>query len=156
MDEDWICAPMAAIKGRVVYSGDAITRQDFRGHNSIRCIEKLANLSLLMIAMIWPKAEWVFGLAPYEHVSRGLAARYGAANIYPGGERWISPPRTETGKLARENNFWFLSTHRDDVVYRAECIVNGLLFGPSDKRSADGVLSTKAGAESSVSDTDSS
>ena len=129
LDPNWKCRPMEKLTGVMAYSGDALTRERWRSTKSILYLEKICYLSQLFAMLVWKDVEWIGGLARGHDVRRGLAARYGAKNMDPGAELWIEPPKKSNGKPARENGYWFLSSHRDDVLFRAECIERGLLFG---------------------------
>lgn len=132
LDETWVCQPMLEYSGVGVYSGDAVTHPDWRSKGAKNLLSKISYMSQFLSAMHWPDIQWVGGLARGVDVTRGLAACYGARNMDPGAEHWITPPVDEDGNPARENGYWFLSSRRDDILYRAECIERGLLFGSLD------------------------
>jgi hypothetical protein len=130
-DDSWVCQPMTEIRGVGAYSGDALTRKNWRAKGAKEYLELISYLSQFLAAMHWPEIQWIGGLATNQHVRRGLGTFYGARNMDPCAERWITPPLKPNGEPARRSDDWFLSTRRADILYRAKCVARGHLLQPS-------------------------
>ncbi len=114
VDGSWDCRGMEAIRGRVIYSGDAMTVPGSRSvKGSLQRLQLLAKMNLYLGLSTWHDVTASVGLARAKDVSRGLGAHYGAYHIYPQATRWIDPPAD------RKQDDMFLFSWADDILYQA-------------------------------------
>lgn len=115
IDEAWVCRPMTEIKGKVIYSGDALNVEEARNtKNSLKRLQVLAKMNLYLGLLTWPDVSASVGLARGRHVALGLGFRYAAYHSYPYATRWITPPSD------RKQDDAFLFSKRDDILYQAQ------------------------------------
>ncbi|WP_156884435.1 hypothetical protein [Stappia stellulata] len=116
LDETWSCKPMEEIRGRVCYSGEALTAESFRSTGkSRRALALGAQISLFLSMMSWAP-DWSVGLARDKHVRLGLGYIYGACRQYPLATIWHDPA---PGRMQDDA---FLVSSRADALYLAECV----------------------------------
>ncbi|MCA1240917.1 hypothetical protein LC092_00550 [Stappia stellulata] len=116
LDETWSCRPMQEIRGRVCYSGEALTAEEFRSTGkSRRALAHGAQMALFLSMMSWAP-DWSVGLARDKHVRLGLGYIYGACRQYPLATIWHDPAP------GRQQDDAFLVSSREDALYLAECV----------------------------------
>ncbi|SDU06569.1 hypothetical protein [Stappia sp. ES.058] len=116
LDDTWSCKPMEEIRGRVSYSGEALTVEAFRSTGkSRRALALGAQISLFLSMMSWAP-DWSVGLARDKHVRLGLGYIYGACRQYPLATIW------HEAVPGRMQDDAFLVSSREDALYLAECV----------------------------------
>lgn len=120
VDLTWTCPPMEDIKGKVIYSGDALNVSGFGSAKaSLERLALIARMNLYLGLATWKDATACVGLARADRVRKSLGDVYGAFHRYPFATRWINPPPD------RKQDDMFLFNWPSDVLYLAKIDAHG-------------------------------
>jgi len=114
VDETWVCPPMTRIRGKVVYSGDALNVPGFASaRKSLERLALISRMNLYLGLVTWKGVVACLGLARADRVGKALGDVYGALHTYPYATRWRNPPPD------RRQDDVFLFNSAKDVLYLA-------------------------------------
>lgn len=114
VDPSWVCPPMLKIKGKVIYSGDALNVPGYASaRKSLERLALISRMNLYLGFVTWRAAIASVGLARADRVGKSLGEVYGALHTYPYATRWLNLPPD------RRQDDMFLFNSAKDVLYLA-------------------------------------